>query len=126
MLNTVNLERAFSSIDAHWSPRIGAEISGVAVKLVRISGEFVWHHHDAEDELFLVVKGLLTMRLRDGDVPVSPGEWIVVPHGVEHQPFAAEETWILLIEPRETVNTGNVISDRTVVPTPLVLPNAQH
>ena len=119
MLSKVNLEEAFSSIDTEWSPRIGATIAGVAVKLTRVSGDFIWHHHDVEDELFLVVKGELTMRLRDGDVVVKPGEWIVVPHGVEHQPSAAADTWVLLIEPTETLNTGNVVSERTVRATPL-------
>jgi mannose-6-phosphate isomerase-like protein (cupin superfamily) len=119
MLSKVNLQDAFSSIDAEWSPRIGATIAGVAVKLTRVSGDFIWHHHDVEDELFLVVKGELTMRLRDGDVVVTPGEWIVVPHGVEHQPSASADTWVLLIEPTETLNTGNVVSERTVQPTVL-------
>lgn len=119
MLSKLTLQDAFASIDAEWRPRIGATIAGVAVKLVRISGDFIWHHHDVEDELFLVVKGELTMRLRDGDVVVRPGEWIVVPHGIEHQPSASTETWILLIEPTDTLNTGNVVSDRTVHAVPL-------
>ena len=114
MLNTVNLERAFSSIDGHWSPRIGAEISGVAVKLVRISGEFVWHHHDDEDELFMVLKGRFRMDFRDRQVWLEEGEVLVVPRGVEHRPVAEREVHILLFEPASTLNTGNVENERTV------------
>jgi mannose-6-phosphate isomerase-like protein (cupin superfamily) len=119
MLTKLNLDRAFEKIDAPWKPRIAAQLHGVALKLVKLQGEFVWHHHDAEDEVFLVIRGQLTMRLRDGEVVINPGEFLLVPHGVEHQPFAADDTWVMLIEPTETRNTGNIVSERTVDPVPL-------
>jgi mannose-6-phosphate isomerase-like protein (cupin superfamily) len=84
------------------------------VKLVKLKGEFVWHHHDAEDELFLVVKGRLTIKLRDRDVELNPGEFVIIPRGIEHLPVAEEEVHVLLLEPKSTLNTGNVQSERTV------------
>jgi mannose-6-phosphate isomerase-like protein (cupin superfamily) len=114
MLDKVNLEAAFGSFTERWSPRIAAELNGQQVKLAKLEGEFVWHHHDAEDELFLVVQGRLEMRLRDGTVTLGPGELLVVPRGVEHLPVAPEETWILLFEPASTLNTGNLRNERTV------------
>lgn len=114
MLDKVNLADKFALFSEHWSPRIAGQVNDCHVKLVKLKGEFVWHHHEHEDELFLVVKGRLTMRLRDGDVTVSPGEFIVVPRGVEHCPVADEETHVLLFEPAATLNTGNVRSERTV------------
>lgn len=97
----------------HWSPKVVAELNGQAVKLVKIQGEFVWHHHDHEDELFYVVRGTLRMEFRDRVVTVEPGEFIVVPRGVEHRPVAMEEVHLMLFEPLETVNTGNVQEERT-------------
>jgi mannose-6-phosphate isomerase-like protein (cupin superfamily) len=119
MLSKLNLEQAFTSIDDFWQPRIAAQLHGMAIKLVKVRGEFVWHHHDVEDEIFLVVRGQLTMRLQDGDVILNAGECLLVPHGVEHQPFAADDTWVMLIEPAETRNTGNIVSERTVDAVPL-------
>ncbi len=107
-MDVVNIAEKLSGIDDYWNPRIAAELNGQAVKLVKLSGEFVWHHHEVEDELFLVVKGSLKMCFRDRDVTVNEGEFIVVPHGVEHKPVAEEEVEVLLFEPIETVNTGNV------------------
>jgi mannose-6-phosphate isomerase-like protein (cupin superfamily) len=98
----------------YWRPRLAGTVNDTAIKLVKVSGEFLWHHHDAEDELFLVLRGRLTMKLRDGEVVIEPGEFLIVPRGVEHMPVAAEETWIVLIEPTTTLNTGNVVNDRTV------------
>lgn len=114
MIDKVNLAEKFSCFSEHWSPKVAGAINDFQVKLVKVKGEFVWHHHEAEDELFLVVKGRLRMRFRDRDVWVEPGEFIIVPHGVEHLPVADEETHILLLEPKTTLNTGNVRNERTV------------
>lgn len=110
----VNLAERFSGITEHWKPRIVGELNGQQVKLAKLRGEFVWHHHEAEDELFLVVKGTLLMRLREGDVTIREGEFLIVPRGVEHQPVAEEEVHLLLFEPAGTLNTGNVRNERTV------------
>src|SRR5262249_53278035 len=98
----------------HWTPHVVGELNGQHVKLVKLRGEFVWHHHDHEDELFLVLAGRLTMRLRDREIVVDPGEFVIVPRGIEHQPAAETETHLLLLEPAGTVNTGNVRNERTV------------
>jgi mannose-6-phosphate isomerase-like protein (cupin superfamily) len=119
MARKINLAEAFARFDEHYSPRIAAEINDFQVKIVKIQGEFVWHHHDEEDELFLVVKGKLLMRFRDGDELVEPGEMIVVPHGVEHCPVAHEETHVMLFERAGTPNTGSAGGERTVEPVPL-------
>ncbi len=100
--------------DRHWSPKIVGEVNDAYVKLVKFRGEFVWHHHDHEDEMFLVLKGRLRMRLRDRDLWVGPGEFVIVPRGVEHMPVAEAEVHVLLFEPRSTLNTGNVVNERTV------------
>lgn len=114
MIDKVNLAEKFSRFSDHWKPKVAGDINNFQVKLVKVKGEFVWHHHDAEDELFLVVKGRLQMRFRDRDVWIEPGEFIIVPRGVEHLPVAEEETHILLLEPATTLNTGNVRNERTV------------
>jgi mannose-6-phosphate isomerase-like protein (cupin superfamily) len=114
MIEKVNLAEKLSLFDEQWSPKIVAELNDSYVKVVKFSDEFVWHHHDDEDELFLVVSGRLRMQLRDGDVVVEPGELIVVPRGVEHCPLAEGETHVVLIEPKTTLNTGNVRDQRTV------------
>src|SRR5256885_15140716 len=113
-LETVNLARKFAGFSDHWHPKIVGEVNDSYVKLVKFKGEFVWHHHENEDELFLVVKGRMQMRFRDRDVWVDEGEFIIVPHGVEHLPVASEETHVLLLEPKSTLNTGNVRNERTV------------
>jgi mannose-6-phosphate isomerase-like protein (cupin superfamily) len=110
----VNLALKFSLFSDHWSPKIAGELNDSYVKLVKFQGEFVWHHHDNEDELFLVVKGRMLMRFRDRDVWVNEGEFIIVPHGVEHMPVAPEEVQVVLLEPKSTLNTGNVENERTV------------
>ena len=114
----VNLSAAFARFADHWSPKIVGEVNEAYVKLVKFQGEFVWHHHDAEDELFLVVRGEFVMRFRDRDgerdVPVRAGEFLVVPRGVEHMPVAEREVEVLLLEPKTTLNTGNVTNERTV------------
>lgn len=116
MSDVVNLERAFGSFDETWKPRVAAELNGQEVKLVKLHGSFVWHHHEAEDELFLVVKGRLRMEFRDRTVVLEEGEMLVVPRGVEHHPVAEEEVHVLLFEPAGTVNTGNLRNERTAEP----------
>jgi mannose-6-phosphate isomerase-like protein (cupin superfamily) len=103
----VNLAQKLTLFDEHWSPRTVAQFNGHDVMVVKVKGEFVWHHHDDTDDFFLVLKGRLTIRLHDGDVTLGPGELFIVPVGVEHQPVADEETELLLIEPRGTPNTGD-------------------
>jgi mannose-6-phosphate isomerase-like protein (cupin superfamily) len=110
----VTLSEKFAQFSEHWSPKIVGEVNDSYVKLVKFQGDFVWHHHESEDELFLVVKGRMRMGLRTGDVELSEGEFFVVPKGVEHKPFAPEECWVVLIEPASTLNTGNVVNERTV------------
>ena len=110
----VNIAQKLSLFSEHWSPKIVGELNGQHVKLVKFMGEFVWHHHDEEDELFLVVEGHFKMEFRDREVWVERGEFIVVPCGVEHRPVAEEEVSVLLFEPASTLNTGNVRGERTV------------
>src|SRR5215467_11741885 len=110
----VNLSQKFSLFFDHWSPKIAGELNDSYVKLVKLQGEFVWHHHENEDELFLVVKGRLLLRFRDREVWVEEGEFIVVPRGVEHMPVAPEEAHVVLLEPKSTLNTGNIENERTV------------
>jgi mannose-6-phosphate isomerase-like protein (cupin superfamily) len=112
-IERINLHDKLARFEDHWHPRVIGELNGQQVKLVKLKGEFVWHHHDHEDELFLVLHGRLTIRFRDGDVVLEPGECCIVPRGVEHQPVADDETHVLLFEPATTLNTGNVRSDRT-------------
>lgn len=112
-MQKVNLREKFDAIGDHWNPRIVGELNGQYVKLVKFQGDFVWHHHDHEDEMFLVVKGRFCMKLRDGDVWLEEGEFIVIPKGVEHCPYAEEECEVMLFEPASTLNTGNVVNERT-------------
>ena len=117
-MNKVNLAQKLSLFSDHYSPKIVGELNDSHVKLVKLKGEFVWHHHDVEDELFLVIKGTLRMKLFDQgqerEVQVKEGEFIIVPHGVEHKPIADEEVHLMLLEPKGTLNTGNVKNERTV------------
>lgn len=110
----VNLRDKLAGFGDHWSPRVVGELNGQHVKLVKVLGEFVWHHHEAEDELFLVLKGELEIELRDGTVTIREGEFFIVPRGVEHRPVARDEVHLLLLEPATTLNTGNVRDARTV------------
>ena len=112
-MEKVNLEEKVSLFHDQWHPRIIGELNDSYVKVVKLHGEFIWHHHENEDELFLVVKGVLKMRFHDADVLVNPGEFIIVPRGVEHMPVADEECQIVLLEPKTTLNTGNVRNERT-------------
>ncbi len=114
MVGKVNLAEKLAAFQEPWSPKIVAELNDSYVKVVKFEGEFVWHHHDDEDELFLVVAGRMRMQFRDGDVVLEPGELIVVPRGVEHCPLAEGDCQVVLIEPKTTLNTGNVRSERTV------------
>jgi mannose-6-phosphate isomerase-like protein (cupin superfamily) len=116
-MDKVNLAEKLSSFSEHFQPRIVGQLNGQEVKLVKVKGEFVWHHHEEEDEMFLVVKGRLTIRFRDGDVHLSEGEFVIVPRGVEHCPVAEEEAHVMLFEPAATLNTGNVRNERTYVAT---------
>lgn len=114
MIDKVNLAKAFSTIDDHWNPRVAGDINDFQVKLVKLAGKFDWHHHDIEDELFLVVAGRMKMAFRDRDVIVEAGEFIIVPHGTEHCPEALDgECQVLLLEPNSTLNTGNVRTEKT-------------
>jgi mannose-6-phosphate isomerase-like protein (cupin superfamily) len=113
-MQVINLSQKFSLLKEYWSPRIAGEINDSYVKLARLKGEFVWHQHDDEDELFLVVKGRLQIKLQAGDIWLSEGEFVIIPKGVEHCPVAEEEVQVLLLEPKSTVNTGNVVNERTV------------
>lgn len=113
-MQTVNLREKFSRFSDYCNPRVIGEVNDWQVKAVKLKGEFIWHHHDHEDELFLVVKGMLRMKFRDHEAVVREGEFVVVPRGVEHCPVADEEVHIVLIEPKSTLNTGNITNERTV------------
>lgn len=110
----IDIGQKFSQFTEHWHPRIVAELNDSYVKLGKLQGEFVWHQHENEDELFWVVKGTLTIKLRDRDLTLGPGQMVVIPHGVEHMPAASEEVHLVMLEPKTTVNTGDVQSERTL------------
>ena len=115
MIGKVNLADAFASFSDTWSPKVAGDINDMQVKLAKFEGKFDWHHHEREDEMFLVVKGRMRMGLRDGDIDLDEGEMIIVPHGVEHRPEAlTAECHVLMLEPRTTLNTGNVVTEKTV------------
>ncbi len=113
-MQAISLREKFAAFDDYWSPKIASELNDCYIKLAKLKGEFIWHHHENEDELFLVVKGRLRMQFRDREVVVNEGEFIVVPRGVEHLPVADEEVHLVLIEPKSTLNTGNVRNERTI------------
>jgi len=113
-MKPVNLRNKFSLFSDHWNPRVIGELNDCHIKAVKLKGEFVWHHHDNEDELFLVTNGTLRMKFRGREAIVHEGEFIIVPRGVEHCPVADEEVHIVLIEPKTTLNTGNITNERTV------------
>jgi len=113
-MDVVNLAAKLAVFSEHWSPKIVGELNGQHVKLAKLSGEFVWHHHEQEDELFLVLKGRLVIELRDRSVELEEGEFFIVPRGVEHRPIARQEVHVLLLEPAATLNTGNLRNERTV------------
>jgi len=113
-MDKVNIAQKFSMIDDLWSPKVIAELNGQYVKLAKLKGEFVWHHHEVEDELFLVTKGRLLIKFRDRDVWLEEGELVVIPAGAEHKPVAEEEAHVLFFEPQTTLNTGNVQDECTL------------
>ena len=114
MVEKVNLTEKLNLFQDYWSPKIVGELNDSHVKVVKLKGEFTWPHHEHEDELFLVIKGRLLIRLRDRDVWLQEGEFVIIPKGIEHLPVAEEEVHVLLIEPKSTLNTGNVQNERTV------------
>ena len=116
MIEAVNLAQKLALFQEHWSPKIVGELNDNYLKVVKVQGEFVWHKHDDADELFLVLSGRLVIRLRDQEVALSEGEFVVIPRGVEHQPFAADEAHVLLIEPKTVVNTGDADDARKIAP----------
>ena len=113
-MEAVNLSERFARFNDYWSPKVVGELNEFHVKLVKVKGEFVWHYHEVEDEMFLVVKGRLLIQLRDGDLWLEEGEFAIIPKGVEHRPVAEQEAHVLLLEPKSTLNTGNVTNERTV------------
>jgi mannose-6-phosphate isomerase-like protein (cupin superfamily) len=114
MIEVIKLAEKFGLFNDTWHPRIVGALNDSYVKLARLKGEFVWHQHENEDEMFLVVKGILVIKLRDRDLTIHEGEFAIIPRGVEHMPVAAEEVQVLLLEPKSTLNTGNVQNERTV------------
>lgn len=114
LINKINLSEKFDAIDKYWSPRIAGELNDSYVKIAKLKGDFVWHKHDEEDELFLVIKGELVINLKDQQVDLKAGEFVIIPKGVEHKPVAMDEVHVLLLELKSTINTGNVQSEFTV------------
>jgi mannose-6-phosphate isomerase-like protein (cupin superfamily) len=112
-MKKINLEEKFNLFQEHWSPKIVGQLNGQQVKLVKLQGEFVWHSHEQEDELFYVVKGVLKMELRNETIELQEGEMLIVQRGIEHKPVAEKEVWVLLFEPASTLNTGNLVNERT-------------
>ncbi len=113
MLASIDIESEFARLTEYWSPKVISRVNDQYVKIAKLKGEFVWHAHHAEDELFLVVRGQLRIQLADGDINLGPGQFAVVPRGVRHNPVAAEECWIVLIETVTTEHTGDVVTPRT-------------
>ena len=113
-MNKVNLAEKFSLFNGFWEPKVAGELNNQYVKLAKLKGEFVWHHHENEDEFFMVIKGHLTIKLRDGDIELNEGEFYIIPKGVEHMPVAENEVHVLMFEPKSTVNTGSTDSDKTI------------
>ena len=109
----VNVVQKFSLFDDLWSPRLVGELNGQHVKLAKLKGEFIWHKHDEEDELFFVIKGTLKIRFKEAETVINEGEFLIVPRGTEHKPIADEEVWVMLFEPASTINTGDRVSERT-------------
>lgn len=113
-MEKVNVAGKFDQFCDYWSPKIAAELNDSYIKLAKFKGEFIWHRHEREDELFFVTKGSLLIRLRDREIRIAAGEFVVIPRGVEHLPIADDEVHVILIEPKTTLNTGDVTTDRTV------------
>lgn len=113
-MDKISLQEMFSRFTEQWSPKIIGAINDAVVKIAKLQGEFLWHAHEHEDEMFYVFKGELTVKLRDKDIHLTEGECVIIPKGVEHMPVAGDEVWVMMIEPKGTLNTGNVQSDRTI------------
>ena len=113
-MNGINLKEKFSLFKEYWNPKIVGELNGQYVKLAKLKGEFVWHKHENEDELFMVVKGKLTIRLKERDIELEEGEFYIIPRGVEHLPVAEEECHVIIFEPKSVLNTGNRKNEKTV------------
>lgn len=114
LINKVNILEKFALIDEYWNPRIAGELNDSYIKLAKLRGEFIWHHHENEDELFLVVQGELVIELRDREIELEQGEFVIIPKGVEHKPVAVDEVYVLLLELKSTINTGNIQNEHTV------------
>ncbi len=112
-MDKVNVLGAFNKVEGYWNPTVAGALNGQEVKLVKFKGPFTWHHHENEDELFYVVKGSFVMEMRDKNITLHEGDFLVVPKGVEHRPNADEEVWVMLFEPATTLNTGNVENEFT-------------
>ena len=112
-MDKINLLEKFNMFSEHWNPKIVGELNGQQVKLAKLKGEFIFHQHENEDELFMVIKGRLRMEFRVNQVELNEGEVLIVPRGVEHKPVAEEEAWIMLFEPASTLNTGNIVNEKT-------------
>lgn len=112
-MNKVNVIEKFAQVDGYWNPAVVGALNGQEVKIVKFQGPFTWHHHDHEDELFYVIKGSFVMELRDKNIELNEGDFLVVPKGVEHRPNATEEVWVMLFEPASILNTGNVVNSFT-------------
>lgn len=113
-MNIIDIEEKLSQFEEYWSPKVVGELNGQLVKLAKLKGEFVWHHHDNEDELFMVIKGQLTIKLKNQDIQLNEGQFFIIPKGVEHLPVAEEECHVMLFEPKSVLNTGNVVNEKTV------------
>ena len=113
-MDKVNIEEKLSQFNDYWQPKIIGKLNGQYVKLAKLKGEFVWHQHEKEDEMFMVIKGRLLIKLRDHDVILNPGEFFIIPRGVEHIPIADEEVQVMLFEPKSVINTGNIQDERTL------------
>ena len=113
-MEKINIAEKLGNINAYWKPKIVGELNNQHVKLAKLKGEFIWHHHDIEDEFFMVIKGRLVIKLKNRDMVLNEGEFFIIPHGVEHKPVADDEVHVLFFEPDTTVNTGNIRNERTV------------
>lgn len=113
-MEKINITQKFNLFKEQWQPKIIGELNDSYIKLAKLQGEFIWHKHEKEDELFMIIRGTLTIHLRDGDLTLNEGEFVIIPKGVEHCPYAKDEVWVMLIEQKSTVNTGDVQSERTV------------
>ena len=116
MIEAVNLAQKLTLFQEYWSPKVVGELNENYLKVVKVKGEFVWHKHDDDDELFLVLKGRLVIQLRDQEITLNEGDFVVIPKGVEHRPVAEDEAHVLLVEPKTVVNTGDATDERTIAP----------